>query len=185
MILNEYRTWENFGGGKFWRIWRTVGNSPKFSPPIFINARVFNILPTDSPNFSLPKTLEQLVCQNFPPPKFFHARYIFERLFVQYIFKSNEAELWYRSIITSLLHASPRVSPRAVRVESAKSYRGKLRFHMTGRGFSTRRLVTFHETWHFRETTRGISTKRVVEFPRDQLPWNLAWNFHETSSRGA
>ena len=33
-----YRTWENFGGGKFWRIWRTVGNSPKLSPPIFINA---------------------------------------------------------------------------------------------------------------------------------------------------
>ena len=91
----------------------------------------------------------------------------------------------YCSIITSLLHASPLVSPRAVRVESAKSYRGKLRFHVTGRDFSTRRLVAFHDTWHFHETTRGISTKRVVEFPQDQLPWNLAWNIHETSSRGA
>ena len=45
--------------------------------------------------------------------------------------------IWYRSIITSLLHASPRMAPRAVHVESAKSYRGKLRFHVTGRGFST------------------------------------------------
>ena len=52
--------------GKFWRIWRTVGNSPKFSLPIFINARVFNKLPTDSPKFSSPKTLELLIRQNFP-----------------------------------------------------------------------------------------------------------------------
>ena len=42
-VILQYRTWENFGGGKSWRIWRTVGNSPKFSPPIFINARIFNI----------------------------------------------------------------------------------------------------------------------------------------------
>ena len=35
--------------GKFWQIWRTVGNLPKFFPPIFINARVFNKLPTDLP----------------------------------------------------------------------------------------------------------------------------------------
>ena len=93
--------------------------------------------------------------------------------------------LRYRSIITSLLHASPRMSPRVVRVEGAKIYRGKVCFHVTGRGFSTQRLVAFHDTWHFHETTRGISTKRVVEFPRDQLPWNLTWNIHETSSRGA
>ena len=93
--------------------------------------------------------------------------------------------LRYRSIITSLLHASPRVLPRTVRVEGAKIYRGKVRFHVTGRGFSTRRLVAYHDTWHFHETIRGISTKQVVEFPRDQLPWNLAWNIHETSCRGA
>ena len=50
---------------------------------------------------------------------------------------------------------------------------------------STSQAVAFprEDSWHF--TTRGISTKQVVEFPRDQLPWNLAWNFHETSSRGA
>ena len=71
-----YCTWENFGGGKFWRIWRTTSNSPKFSPPIFINARVFNELPTNPPNFSLPKTLEPLIRQNLPPPKFSHVRYI-------------------------------------------------------------------------------------------------------------
>ena len=69
-----YRTWENFGGGKFWRIWRTIGNSPKFSPPIFINARVFNKLPTDLPKFSSLKTLEPLIRQKFPPPKFSHVR---------------------------------------------------------------------------------------------------------------
>ena len=79
----------------------------------------------------------------------------------------------YRSIITSLLHVSPRVAPRAARVESTKSYRGKLRFHVTGRGFSTRRLVAFHDMWHFHETTRGISTRPVIvescmEFSRDQ-----------------
>ena len=49
--------------GKFWR---TVGNSSKFFPPIFINARVFNKLPTHSLNFSSPKTLEPLIHQNFP-----------------------------------------------------------------------------------------------------------------------
>ena len=76
MYLETYRTWENFGGGKFWRIWRTVGNSPKFSPPIFINARVFNKLPTNSPNFSSPKTSEPLIRQNFPPPKFSYIRYL-------------------------------------------------------------------------------------------------------------
>ena len=67
-------------------------------------------------------------------------------------------KLRYRSIITSLLHASPRV----VRVEGAKIYRGKVRFHMTGRGFSTQRLVAFHDTWHFHETSRGISTRPVT-----------------------
>ena len=71
----------------------------------------------------------------------------------------NVFYIWYRSIITLLLHTSPCVAPRAVRVESAKSYRGKLRFHVTGRGFSTRRLVAFHDTWHFHETSyRGISS---------------------------
>ena len=79
----------------------------------------------------------------------------------------------YRSIITSPLHASPRVLPRTVRVEGAKIYRGKVRFHMTGRGFSTRRLVAYHDTWHFHETSRGISTRPVtvesrVEYSRDQ-----------------
>ena len=78
----------------------------------------------------------------------------------------------YLSIITSLLHASPRVSPRVVRVEGAKIYRGKVRFHVTGRDFSTWRLVAFHDTWHFHETTH-------VAFPR-----NESWNFHETSYRG-
>ena len=82
---------------------------------------------------------------------------------------NNQNLLRYRSIITSLLHASPRV----VHVEGAKIYHGKVRFHVTGRGFSTRRLVAFHDTWHFHETSRGISTRPVtvesrVEYSRDQ-----------------
>ena len=47
------------------------------------------------------------------------------------------SKLRYRSIITSLLHASPRVLPRTVCVEGAKIYRGKVHFHVMGRGFST------------------------------------------------
>ena len=78
------------------------------------------------------------------------------------------------------------LATRVVRVESAKSYSGTLRFHVKGRSFSTRSLVAFHDTWNFHETRRGISTRPVaMEFPRDQSPWNLAWNFHKTSSRGA
>ena len=61
-----------------------VCNSPKFSPPMFINARVFNKLPTDSPNFSSPKTLEPLIRQNFPPPKFSHVRYTTDTSFYHY-----------------------------------------------------------------------------------------------------
>ena len=88
----------------------------------------------------------------------------------------------YRSIITSFLHASPRVMPRVFRMESAKIYRGNLNFHMTGRGFSTRGLVALHDTWHFHErthassTNRGSSTRRIMAFPQDE-----SWNFHEMS----
>ena len=84
--------------------------------------------------------------------------------------------LRYRSIITSFLHASPRVMPRVFRVEGAKIYRGNLNFHVTGRGFSTRGLVALHDTWHFHERTHANSMRRIVEIPRDEL-----WHFHETN----
>ena len=73
--------------------------------------------------------------------------------------------IWYRSIITSHLHASPRVMPRMFRVESAKIYCGNLNFHVTGRGFSTRGLVALHDTWHFHERTHASSKRRIVEVP--------------------
>ena len=68
----RYRTWENFGGGKFWRInGSKVFGEEKFGEPVgsllktlaFINigGEIFGELPT--------------VCQNFPPPKFSHVRY--------------------------------------------------------------------------------------------------------------
>ena len=94
----------------------------------------------------------------------------------------------YRSIITSFLHASPRVMPRVFRVESAKIYRGNLNFHVTGRGFSTRGLVALHDTWHFHERTHASSTRRIVELPRDEswpstrriveFPRNESWRLH-------
>ena len=80
----------------------------------------------------------------------------------------------YRSIITSFLHASPRVMPRVFRVESAKIYLGNLNFHVTGHGFSMRGLVALHDTWNFHERTHASSTRRIVAFPRDKL-----WNFHK------
>ena len=35
MIGKKYRIAQNFGGGKFWRIWRNCIDSPKISPPKF------------------------------------------------------------------------------------------------------------------------------------------------------
>jgi len=37
-VYGEYRTEENFGGKKLWRIWRINGNSPKFFLPKFLIA---------------------------------------------------------------------------------------------------------------------------------------------------
>ena len=86
---------------------------------------------------------------------------------------TGHLDIWYRSIITSFLHASPRVMPRVFRVEGAKIYCGNLNFHVTGRGFSTRGLVALHDTWHFHERTHASSTIRIVEVPRDES-WNLS-----------
>ena len=82
----------------------------------------------------------------------------------------------YRSIITSFLHASPRVMPCVFHVEGAKIYRGNHNFHVTGHDFSTRGLVALHDTWHFHERTHASSTRQIVEVPRDE-----SWNFHEMS----
>ena len=58
-------------------------------------------------------------------------------------------------------------------------------FHAMTRGISWHVAFPRDDMWHFHETSRGISmTPVAVEFPWDQSPWNLAWNFHETSSRG-
>ena len=73
-----YRTWENFGRGKILVNLANGWQFAKFSPPIFINAWVFNKLPTDLPNFSLPNTLESLIHQNFPPPKFSRVQYMLQ-----------------------------------------------------------------------------------------------------------
>ena len=65
-----YRMWENFG-----EFGEGLAIRQNFSHQYFINARIFNILPTDSPKFSSPKTLEPLIRQNFPPPKFSYVWY--------------------------------------------------------------------------------------------------------------
>ena len=86
----------------------------------------------------------------------------------------------YRSIITSLLHASPRVAPREVHVESAKlpwkalfPRHGPWLFHAKTRGISRHVAFPRDDTWHFHETSHGISTRPVtvesrVEFSQDQ-----------------
>ena len=73
--------------------------------------------------------------------------------------------LQYRSIITSFLHASPRMMPRVFRVEGAKIYHGNLNFHVTGRGFSMQGLMALHDTCNFHERTHANSTRRIVEIP--------------------
>ena len=73
----KYRTWENFGGGKFWRInGSKVFGEEKFGKSfgsllktlgfinIYIGGENFGELPT-----------VRLIRQNFPPPKFSHVWY--------------------------------------------------------------------------------------------------------------
>ena len=58
-------------------------------------------------------------------------------------------------------------------------------FHAKTRGISRHVAFPRDDMWHFHETSCGISmTPVAMEFPRDQSPWNLAWNFYETSSHG-
>ena len=72
-----YRTWEKFGGGKFWRIWQMVYNSPKFSTAnSYKYSEITEDLPADSPKISSPFASSVMIRQNFLPPKFSHVRYV-------------------------------------------------------------------------------------------------------------
>ena len=70
-----YRTWENFGRGKFWRT-----NGSKVIGEEIFGESVGSLLKTPSiykywwENFGELPTVRQ-ICQNFPPPKFSHVRY--------------------------------------------------------------------------------------------------------------
>ena len=70
----KYRMWENFGGGKFWRInGSKVFGEEKFGESVSSLLKTLAFINIGGENFGELPTVRQ-ICQNFPPPKFFHAR---------------------------------------------------------------------------------------------------------------
>ena len=57
-----YRTWENFGVGKNWRIWRIVVSSPIFYPPI-ISFRKYKIISVTEIQSALLLTIAKTLTQ--------------------------------------------------------------------------------------------------------------------------
>ena len=71
-----YCTWENFGGGKFWRInGSKVFGEEKFGESVSSLLKILAFINIGGENFGELPTVRQ-ICQNFPPPKFSHIRYI-------------------------------------------------------------------------------------------------------------
>ena len=73
-----YRTRENFGGVKFWRIWRLMQIRQFFSllANTYKDTETTEDLPLDPPKFSSPFASTVAIRQNFTPPKLSHVRYI-------------------------------------------------------------------------------------------------------------
>ena len=68
-----YRTWENFGGGKFWRInGSKVFSEEKFGKSVGSLLKTLAFINIGGENFGELPTIRQ----NFPPPKFSHVRYV-------------------------------------------------------------------------------------------------------------
>ena len=67
-----YRTWENFGGGKFWQInCSKVFGEEKFCEPVGSLLKTLAFINIGGGNFGELPTIRQ----NFPPPKFSYVRY--------------------------------------------------------------------------------------------------------------
>ena len=87
--MSEYRTWENFGVEKNWRIWRIEGHSPIFIRQCFFLGSVLAIHAAHSPIFYPPIDSDQRIRQCFTPPKFSHVRYIIYA-------SSDDVMMWYQ-----------------------------------------------------------------------------------------
>ena len=73
--MNMYRMWENFGGGKFWRInGSKVFGEEKFGESVRSLLKTLAFINIGGENFGELPTVRQ-ICQNFPPPNFSHVRY--------------------------------------------------------------------------------------------------------------
>ena len=73
-----YRTWENFGGGKFWQInGSKVFGEEKFDESVGSILKILAFINISGENFGKLPTVHQ-IRQNFPPPKFSHVRYLLE-----------------------------------------------------------------------------------------------------------
>ena len=70
-----YRTWENFGGGNFWRInGSKVFGKENFGESVGSLLKTLAFINIGGENFGELPILRQ-IRQNFPPPKFSHVRY--------------------------------------------------------------------------------------------------------------
>ena len=74
LLYMIYRTSENFGGGKFWRInGSKVFGEEKFGESVGSILKILAFINIGGENFGELPTVRQ-IRQNFPPPKFFHVR---------------------------------------------------------------------------------------------------------------
>ena len=71
-----YCTWENFEGGKFWRInGSKVFGKEKFGKSVGSLLKTLAFINIGGENFGELPTVRQ-IHQNFPPPKFSHVQYL-------------------------------------------------------------------------------------------------------------
>ena len=74
--MHTYRTWENFGGGNFWRInGSKVIDEEKFGESVGSILKILAFINVGGENIGELPTVRQ-IRQNFPPPKFSHVRYL-------------------------------------------------------------------------------------------------------------
>ena len=74
-----YRTWENFGGGKFWRInVSKVFGEEKIGESVGSLLKTLAFINIGGENFGELPTVRQ-IRQNFPPPKFSHVWYLLRK----------------------------------------------------------------------------------------------------------
>ena len=74
--MKNYRTWENFGGGNFWRInGSKVFGEENFGESVGSLLKTLAFINIGGENFGELPIVRQ-IRQNFLPPKFSHVRYL-------------------------------------------------------------------------------------------------------------